>query len=94
MPDEIDPDDDNDGWADANETGCLTDSLDPLSYPTDGDGDGDCDGIDDTDDSPIFLVYSETSQLLFVNEPIEPIVATTFGGDVRTWEVWPPSQLA
>ena len=71
-----------------------TDSLDPLSYPTDGDLDGDCDGIDDTDDSPIFLVYSETSQLLFVNEPIEPIVATTFGGDVRTWGVWPPSQLA
>ena len=30
-----------------------------------------------------------TSQLLFVNEPIEPIVGTTYGGDVRTWEVWP-----
>ena len=48
-----------------------------------------CDNIDGIDDSEVFLVYSSTSQLLFVNEPITPIVANTFGGDVRTWEIWP-----
>jgi len=90
IPDETDPDDDNDGWNDSDELGCLTDGLDPLSFPADGDGDGLCDGQDYIDDSPLFLVYSSTSQLLFVNEPIAPIMATTYGGDVRTWEVWPP----
>jgi len=89
-PDETDPDDDNDGWGDESETTCLTGVLDPLSYPEDSDGDGLCDGLDEVDDSELFLVYSMTSQLLFVNEPIEPIVATTYGGDVRTWEIWPP----
>ncbi|MBJ17287.1 MAG: hypothetical protein CMB66_03435, partial [Euryarchaeota archaeon] len=90
MPDETDPDDDNDGWLDVNETACLTDGLDPISFPTDSDLDGECDGVDDIDDSPIFLVYNTISQLLFVNEPIDPIIATTYGGDVRTWEIWPP----
>ncbi|MBU38769.1 MAG: hypothetical protein CMA59_04530 [Euryarchaeota archaeon] len=89
-PDETDPDDDNDGWADESESNCLTGALDPLSYPEDADDDGLCDGLDDVDDSELFLVYSMTSQLLFVNEPIEPIVAMTYGGDVRTWEIWPP----
>ena len=88
-PDETDPDDDNDGWGDEEEGDCLTGTLDPTSFPEDGDGDGICDGLDPVDDSEIFLVYSMTSQLLFVNEPIEPIVGTTYGGDVRTWEVWP-----
>ena len=90
IPDETDPDDDNDGWNDSVEFDCLTDGLDPLSYPMDGDGDGVCDGQDNIDDSPLFLVYSITSQLLFVNEPIAPLVGTKYGGDVRTWEVWPP----
>ena len=90
IPDESDTDDDNDGWGDSEETSCLTDVLDPLSFPEDHDGDGLCDGLDAIDDSDLFLVYSMTSQLLFVNEPIEPIVATIYGGDVRTWEIWPP----
>ena len=90
IPDETDPDDDNDGWNDTEELDCLTGQLDPLSYPTDEDGDGVCDGQDGIDDSPIFLVYSSTSQLLFVNEPINPLIGTTYGGDVRTWEIWPP----
>ena len=80
-PDETDPDDDNDGWGDEEEGDCLTGTLDPTSFPEDGDGDGICDGLDQVDDSEIFLVYSMTSQLLFVNEPIEPIVGTTYGGD-------------
>ncbi|MFL2975241.1 MAG: putative Ig domain-containing protein [Candidatus Thalassarchaeaceae archaeon] len=90
IPDESDTDDDNDGWGDSEETSCLTDILDPLSFPEDHDGDGLCDGLDDIDDSDLFLVYSMTSQLLFVNEPMDSIVATTYGGDVRTWEIWPP----
>ena len=52
----------------------LTSTLDPTSYPEDGDGDGLCDGLDQVDDSEIFLVFGSTSQLLFVNEPIEPMV--------------------
>ena len=89
-PDETDPDDDNDGWVDESESACLTGVLDPLSYPEDADGDDLCDGLDEVDDSELFLVYSMTSQLLFVNEPIDPLVATSYGGDVRTWEIWPP----
>ncbi|MGB1559784.1 MAG: putative Ig domain-containing protein [Candidatus Thalassarchaeaceae archaeon] len=88
-PDETDPDDDNDGWGDGDESDCLTGTLDPTSFPEDGDADGLCDGLDQVDDSEIFLVYGTTSQLLFVNEPIEPMVGITYGGDVRTWEVWP-----
>ena len=90
VPDETDADDDDDGWSDATEEICFTDGLNPVSYPTDGDGDGVCDGMDNVDDSPLFLVYSSTSQLLFLNEPIEPIIGTSYGGDVRTWEIWPP----
>jgi predicted flap endonuclease-1-like 5' DNA nuclease len=89
IPDEIDSDDDNDGWGDAEEGACLTGVLDPTSFPMDGDGDGLCNGLDNIDDSDLFLVYSMSSQLLFVNQPIEPIVAVTYGGDVRTWEIWP-----
>ena len=89
IPDESDSDDDNDGWSDSEETSCLTGVLDPLSYPGDADGDGLCDGLDGIDDSDLFLVYSMSSQLLFVNEPIDPIVAVTYGGDVRSWEIWP-----
>jgi len=88
-PDETDPDDDNDGWSDESELTCLTSTVGPLSFPTDYDGDGVCDNIDDVDDSPLFLVYSVTSQLLFLDEPMTPLAGTVFGGDVRTWEVWP-----
>ena len=45
-PDETDPDDDNDGWGDEEEGDCLTSTLDPTSFPEDGDGDGLCDGLD------------------------------------------------
>ena len=37
-----DIDDDNDGWKDLNETNCATDPKDNLSIPTDDDGDGVC----------------------------------------------------
>ena len=47
----IDDDDDNDGWTDAEETACGTDTLDPTSVSPDNDADGMCDGMDDDDDN-------------------------------------------
>ena len=45
--------------------------------------------IDDVNDSPIYLTYSSIAQNLFVNEPMDILVATTYGGDVREWEIYP-----
>ena len=42
-----DIDDDNDGYSDSAETGCSTDPLDETSSPSDLDGDGICDALDD-----------------------------------------------
>jgi alpha-tubulin suppressor-like RCC1 family protein len=89
IPDEIDDDDDNDGWMDADEISCLTDTTDETDYPIDNDGDSVCDGIDDVNDSPIYLTYSNIAQNLFVNEPMDILVATVYGGDVREWEIYP-----
>ena len=89
IPDETDTDDDNDGWSDINEISCLTDTLDAEDMPVDSDGDGICDGQDDVDDSPLYLIYSSTSQNLFVNEPMNILIATVYGGDVREWEISP-----
>ena len=46
----IDPDDDNDGKADQEETDCGSDPLDPESLPPDEDGDGTCDLLDTNED--------------------------------------------
>ncbi|MFL2957167.1 MAG: putative Ig domain-containing protein [Candidatus Thalassarchaeaceae archaeon] len=89
IPDEIDDDDDDDGWLDADEITCLTDTIDETDYPTDNDRDSVCDGLDDVNDSPIYLTYSSIAQNLFVNEPMDVLVATTYGGDVREWEIYP-----
>ena len=89
IPDEIDDDDDDDGWLDTDEITCLTDTTDETDYPTDNDGDSVCDGLDDVNDSPIYLTYSSIAQNLFVNEPMDILVATTYGGDVREWEIYP-----
>ncbi|MAH99177.1 MAG: hypothetical protein CMA12_07565, partial [Euryarchaeota archaeon] len=89
VPDETDEDDDGDGWSDSDEGNCITAPLDPNSFPSDEDDDGLCDGLDQINDSPIYLVFSKTTQLMFVNEPIEQMIGTTFGGDVRTWEIAP-----
>ena len=43
-------DSDGDGHWDDNETACLSDPDDPASVPTDTDGDGECDVLDDDDD--------------------------------------------
>ena len=89
IPDENDTDDDNDGWLDSEEITCLTDTLDETDIPTDSDEDGVCNGIDDVDDSQIYLTYSSIAQNLFVNEPMTALIATVYGGDVREWEVYP-----
>ena len=47
----IDDDDDNDGWTDAEELACGTDTLDATSLSPDNDADGICDGMDDDDDN-------------------------------------------
>ena len=49
--DEIaDNDDDGDGYTDENEKECGTDSKNPLSMPSDFDGDELCDALDRSDD--------------------------------------------
>ena len=42
-----DLDDDNDGWNDTDEGDCGSDPLDASSKPSDTDGDGICDALDD-----------------------------------------------
>ena len=50
IPNDNDPDDDNDGWDDIDETACNTNPLNSGSTPTDTDGDGICDYLDSDDD--------------------------------------------
>jgi endonuclease I len=45
-----DLDDDGDGFPDAVEEACFSDSLDPVSTPSDYDVDGTCDELDEDDD--------------------------------------------
>jgi len=49
IPNNVDPDDDNDGWTDADERLYGTDPLNPANYPLDTDGDH-IPNIVDTDD--------------------------------------------
>jgi len=46
-----DTDDDGDGWSDAAEYSCQTDSLNGTDVPDDFDGDGNCDYTDNDDDN-------------------------------------------
>jgi predicted flap endonuclease-1-like 5' DNA nuclease len=43
-------DDDNDNWKDYKESECGTDPLDEFDFPTDSDGDGTCDALEDDTD--------------------------------------------
>ena len=52
-------DGDGDGWTNAEEKICQTDSLDSQSVPQDHDGDWICDIIDDDDDDDGWLDYDE-----------------------------------
>ena len=46
-----DTDDDGDGYNDTYEAACGSDPLLPMSFPTDNDGDDECDTLDDDDDN-------------------------------------------
>ncbi|MGY8703027.1 MAG: hypothetical protein ACKVGY_01700, partial [Candidatus Poseidoniales archaeon] len=95
FPDETDLDDDDDGWSDIDELNCSSNPLLSTSIPLDADSDNICDNLDDVDDGEIYLTYSSISQNLFVNEPMDVLIATVYGADVREWEISPelPSGL-
>ena len=48
--DSEDDDDDNDGWGDSAEIACNASPFDSNEYPSDTDGDGDCNFLDNDDD--------------------------------------------
>ena len=58
--DNLDSDDDNDGWLDIDEQNCSTDPRNSSSVPADNDGDWQCDLVDQDDDND---GVSDTSDL-------------------------------
>ena len=88
--DNADEDDDNDGWTEANETACGGHSdLDPLDYPSDIDGDGECDFTDTTDDREIAISYPVTVLDLTINQAMSSLSPTVTGGNVTNWSISP-----
>ena len=75
IPDELDADDDGDGWSDLVESECNTNSTDSLSLPTDTDGDGFCNMNDDDDDgdgwSDILEVECQTNSTNLLSLPLD-----------------------
>lgn len=67
MGDELDDDDDNDGWTDQEELDCLTDPLDTMSVPSDNDRDDECDLVDGDDDNDGVIDIDDA----FPNNPLE-----------------------
>ena len=86
-PLQLDDDDDNDTWADTDELACSTNPRDKDDVPQDQDQDGICDLLDETDDSPISMVYNSTTLELLVGQEMTPFAPTTSGGDIVTWEI-------
>ena len=87
-PLELDMDDDNDRWTDADEVACGTDSLDELSIPNDTDGDGICDNLDDVLDLPFNLTYPNTNLTLTLGEEMNAFLPNVTGlGGVSSWEI-------
>ena len=88
--DNADDDDDNDGWTEANETACGGHSdLDPLDYPSDIDGDGECDFTDTTDDREIAISYPVNVLDLTINQAMTTMSPTVTGGNVTSWSISP-----
>ena len=54
-------DSDGDGWSDADEVSCNTDSLNSSSIPSDTDSDSICDLIDEDDDNDGWSDEDESS---------------------------------
>ena len=83
-----DLDDDGDTWGDYDEFICGTDSKDRLVQPTDTDGDGSCDTIDETLDLPFTVAYTTQYLDLIVNQSMTPLLPVINGsGEVTTWEL-------
>ncbi|MDB3858536.1 putative Ig domain-containing protein, partial [Candidatus Poseidonia sp.] len=100
MPDELlgtstsdpplaeDLDDDDDTWPDYMELLCGSNPKSVVDVPTDTDGDGTCDALDDYLDLPFSLDYPTQYVDLFVNQTMEPFLANVTGnGDVVTWNI-------
>ncbi|MED5486295.1 MAG: ELWxxDGT repeat protein [Candidatus Thermoplasmatota archaeon] len=83
--DNADDDDDNDGWTETNETACGNHSdQDPLDYPTDTDGDGECDFTDTVDDREIAISYPVNVLDLTINQAMMTMSPTVTGGNVTS----------
>ena len=63
-----DDDDDNDGYLDTEEIDCLSNQTDANDVPSDMDGDGICDALDDDIDGDGLLNDEETNTGDFANE--------------------------
>ena len=88
--DNADDDDDNDGWTETNETVCGNHSdQDPLDYPTDTDGDGECDFTDTVDDREIAISYPVNVLDLTINQAMMTMSPTVTGGNVTSWSISP-----
>ena len=88
--DNADDDDDNDGWTETNETACGNHSdQDPLDYPTDTDGDGECDFTDTVDDREIAISYPVNVLDLTINQAMMTMSPTVTGGNVTSWSISP-----
>ena len=88
--DNADADDDNDGWTETNETACGNHSdQDPLDYPTDTDGDGECDFTDMIDDREIAISYPVNVLDLTINQAMNTLSPTLIGGNVTSWSISP-----
>jgi hypothetical protein len=73
--DACDPDDDNDGYLDGDETtNCVPPSnpVDPVSTPADADSDLLCDTIDDDDDNDGWSDLDETVNCIPSSDPFSP----------------------
>ena len=86
LPDAVDPDDDNDGWSDADKRCGPTDPFDAEDVPDDSDNDGiwTC---STTSDLPVTVTHEPRELHLTVNVTMTPVEANVTGGDVTTWTV-------
>jgi predicted flap endonuclease-1-like 5' DNA nuclease len=83
-----DLDDDDDTWPDEIEALCGSSSVDAMDQPTDTDGDGACDALDDVMDLAFNLSYPTQYVDLFANQTMEPLMPNVTGiGEVGTWEI-------
>ncbi|MFT7218002.1 MAG: hypothetical protein ACI8R8_003098, partial [Paraglaciecola sp.] len=71
IPDVIDLDDDNDGYADFDELAAETDPLDPASLPSDTDGDFISNATDLDDDNDGILDTADAYQLVSIGDLLD-----------------------